>query len=110
MRVLANTADVQAIASPRLGLLAAHFWAAGTADGLTSDGPGTVLVTRRDEGITVAVADPGRTATTLTVELPFPVREVVATDDTVTVAPGRRPVLSVRVGGSRGHTHTARLR
>ncbi|MGW0994768.1 polysaccharide lyase 8 family protein [Streptomyces sp. NPDC002523] len=110
VRVLANSADVQAVASPRLGLIAAHFWAAGTVDGLSADGPGTVLLSRRDEGITVAVADPGRTTTTLTVELPFPVREVVATDDTVTVIPGRRPVISVRVGGSHGHTHTARLR
>ncbi|MFI7008491.1 polysaccharide lyase 8 family protein [Streptomyces sp. NPDC050145] len=110
VQVLANTAGVQAVASPRLGLIAAHFWAAGSVEGLTCDGPGTVLVSRRDDGITVAVADPGRTATTLTVRLPFPVDEVVATDDTVTVTPGRRPVLTVRVGGSHGHTHTARLR
>ncbi|MBL1119709.1 polysaccharide lyase 8 family protein [Streptomyces sp. 110] len=108
-RVLANDAAVQAVASPRLGLLAAHFWAAGSVDGLSSDGPGTVLVCRRDEGISVAVADPGRTATTLTVRLPFPVSKVVSADDTVSVTPGLRPVLTVRVGGSRGHTHLARL-
>ncbi|MFB7110780.1 polysaccharide lyase 8 family protein [Streptomyces sp. NPDC056291] len=109
-RVLANDATVQAVASPRLGLLAAHFWAAGSVDGLSADGPGTVLVCRRDEGISVAVADPGRTATTLTVRLPFPVSTVVSADDTVSVTPGRQPVITVRVGGSRGHTHTARLR
>ncbi|QNS03072.1 polysaccharide lyase 8 family protein [Streptomyces xanthii] len=110
VRILANSPEVQAVSSPRLGLLAAHFWAAGSIDGLACDGPGTVLVSRRDDGVTVAVADPGRTAATLTVRLPFPVDEVVATDDTVTVTPGRRPVLTVRVGGSHGHTHTARLR
>ncbi|MFB7595845.1 polysaccharide lyase 8 family protein [Streptomyces sp. NPDC056160] len=109
-RVLVNDATVQAVAAPRHGLLAAHFWAAGSVDGLSADGPGTVLVCRRDEGMTVAVADPGRTTTTLTVRLPFPVREVVGADDTVSVVPGRHPALTVQVGGSRGHTHTARLR
>ncbi|MBO1329730.1 polysaccharide lyase 8 family protein [Streptomyces sp. VRA16 Mangrove soil] len=109
VRVLANSPTVQAVACSRLGLLAAHFWAAGDVDGLSADGPGTVLVVRRDGGVSVAVADPGRTATTLTVRLPFPVRAVVRADDTVQVRPGRRPVLTVQVGGSRGHTHSAEL-
>ncbi|MFZ3598510.1 polysaccharide lyase 8 family protein [Streptomyces sp. BH104] len=109
VRVLSNTETVQAVESSRLGLLAAHFWAAGSVDGLRADGPGTVLVRRRDDGISVAVSDPGRTASTLSVELPFPVRQVVRADDTVSVAPGRRPVVTVHVAGSRGHTHTADL-
>ncbi|WP_428950881.1 polysaccharide lyase 8 family protein [Streptomyces sp. cg35] len=109
VRVLTADGTVQAVESPRHGLLAAHFWAAGTAGGLRTDGPGTVLVRRHGHGVTVAVADPGRTATTLTVELPFPVRRVVRADDTITVTTGRRPVVTVRVGGSRGHTHTAEL-
>ncbi|WP_328630632.1 polysaccharide lyase 8 family protein [Streptomyces sp. NBC_00356] len=109
VRVRTNNATVQAVESPRLGLLAAHFWAAGSVDGLRADGPGTVLVRRRDDGITVAVSDPGRTGTTLSVELPFAVRHVVRADDTVSVTPGRRPVVTVRVAGSRGHTHTADL-
>ncbi|WP_327674018.1 MULTISPECIES: polysaccharide lyase 8 family protein [unclassified Streptomyces] len=109
VRVRTNSATVQAVESPRLGLLAAHFWAAGSVDGLRADGPGTVLVRRRDDGITVAVSDPGRTGTTLSVELPFAVRRVVRADDTVSVTPGRRPVVTVRVAGSRGHTHTADL-
>ncbi|MEU6657987.1 polysaccharide lyase 8 family protein [Streptomyces sp. NPDC046821] len=109
VQIVANDSTVQAIEVRRLGIVAAHFWGAGSAGGLTSSGPGTVLVRRRDEGISVAVADPGRTATTLTVELPFPVTSVVRTDDTVTVTPGRRPVVTVKVGGSRGHTHTAEL-
>ncbi|MCX4835236.1 polysaccharide lyase 8 family protein [Streptomyces sp. NBC_01016] len=109
VRVITNSATVQAVESPRLGLLAAHFWAAGSVDGLRADGPGTVLVRRRDDGITVAVSDPGRTGTTLSVELPFAVRHVVRADDTVSVTPGRRPVVTVRIAGSRGHTHTADL-
>jgi hyaluronate lyase len=45
----------------------------------------------------------------VTVELPFPATSVIRTDDTVTVTPGRRPRLTVAVGGSRGHTHLAEL-
>ncbi|MEU6478587.1 polysaccharide lyase 8 family protein [Streptomyces sp. NPDC047017] len=110
VRVLANTARAQAVHVPSLGLTAVHFWSAGTAGGITCDGPGTVLVRRRGGGVSVAVADPGRTATTLTVTLPWPAYRVRAADGTVTVATGRRPALTVAVGGSHGHTHTAELR
>ncbi|WOX20010.1 polysaccharide lyase 8 family protein [Streptomyces solicathayae] len=109
VEIVANTAAAQAIRVRALGLIAVHFWAAGSVAGITSSGPGTVLLRRRDEGVSVAVADPGRTGTTLTVELPWAVEGVRSTDDTVTVASGRRPVLTVRVGGSRGHTHAAEL-
>ncbi|WP_055589621.1 polysaccharide lyase 8 family protein [Peterkaempfera griseoplana] len=109
VRIEANTPKAQAVHAPRLGLTAAHFWTAGSAGGITSDGPGTILIQRRDEGISVAVADPGRTATTLTFQLPWPADGVAGADDTVTVTTGRRPVITVRVSGSHGHTHTARL-
>ncbi|MEU7577277.1 polysaccharide lyase 8 family protein [Streptomyces sp. NPDC041068] len=107
VRVVANDATVQAVEARREGVFAAHFWAPGTAEGLSSSGPGTILLRRGHQGLSVAVADPGRTERTLTVELPFPVRKVVRADDTVTVTPGRRPVVTARVGGSRGRTHSA---
>ncbi|MEV6103795.1 polysaccharide lyase 8 family protein [Streptomyces sp. NPDC051940] len=109
VRVLANDAVVQAVEARRDGLTAAHFWSAGSAAGLTASAPCTVLVRRRDEGVSVSVADSGRTVDTVTVELPFPVETVVRTDATVSVTPGRRPQVTVRTGGSRGHSHTAEL-
>lgn len=109
VRIVANDATAQAVESPRLGLFAAQFWAAGAVEGVATDGPGTVLVRREGGRTTVAVADPGRTVSALTVELSFPVRRVVRADDTITVTPGRRARLTVDVGGSRGHTHTAEL-
>ncbi|WP_433328343.1 polysaccharide lyase 8 family protein [Spirillospora sp. CA-294931] len=109
VRVLANTARVQAVECRGPELVAAHFWAAGEAGGIVTDGPGTVLVQRGDEGVSVAVADPGRTAAALTVELPWPARRVKHADPSVSVTIGRRPRLTVAVGGSRGHTHTATL-
>ncbi|MFE0170695.1 polysaccharide lyase 8 family protein [Streptomyces sp. NPDC059002] len=107
VRVVANDATVQAVEARRDGLLAAHFWGPGRAGGLTASGPGTVLVRHGHRGVSVAVADPGRTEATVTVELPFPVRKVVRADDTVTITPGRRAVVTARVGGSRGRTHAA---
>ncbi|AZM56863.1 hypothetical protein DMA15_33340 [Streptomyces sp. WAC 01529] len=105
VRIVANDATAQAVEARRSGLFAAHFWRSGTVAGLTASGPCTVLVRRGREGASVAVSDPGRTGVTVRVELPFPVREVRRADDTVVVAVGRRPVVTVRVGGSRGRTH-----
>ncbi|WP_237528250.1 polysaccharide lyase 8 family protein, partial [Streptomyces sp. SID337] len=103
VRVVANDAGVQAVEARRAGLLAAHFWRPGRVGGLAVSGPCTVLVRRgqRGGGVSVAVADPGRTESTVDVELPFPVRGVVRADDSVSVRAGRRGGLTVRVGGSR---------
>lgn len=110
VRIVANNSTAQAVEARRHGLVAAHFWQPGSAAGITASGPCTVIARRGGDGISLAVADPGRTGTSVSVELPFPVRKVVRADDTVTVTPGRRPVVTVRVAGSRGHTHTAHLR
>ncbi|MGW1409944.1 polysaccharide lyase 8 family protein [Streptomyces sp. NPDC002403] len=109
VRIIANDTTAQAIEARREGLTAVNFWRAGTAAGITASGPASVLVQRHGAQVRVAVADPGRTLTTLSVELPFPVRSVRSADGSVSLVPGRRPVLTVAVGGSRGHTHRAEL-
>ncbi|MFG3527574.1 polysaccharide lyase 8 family protein [Streptomyces sp. NPDC047917] len=109
VRILADDSAAQAVEVRRAGLTAVNFWGAGTVAGITSSGPASVLVRRHGPRIRVAVADPGRTLTTLSVELPFRVRAVATADDSVSLVPGRRPVLTVAVGGSRGHTHRAEL-
>lgn len=81
-RVLANTADVQAVALPG-GIVAASFFAAGSAGELSVSGPASVLL----RGNTVAIADPTQVQTTLTVTV------------------GHRSV-DVDVAGSLGATHT----
>jgi hyaluronate lyase len=110
IEVLANTTALQAIAAPGKGLLAAHFWQPGEIGGLACDGPASVVAVQGEDGIAVAVADPGRTTTSVVIELPYPASEVVEADEGVTVEPGDRPRITVRTEGALGATLTARLR
>ncbi|NRQ32791.1 polysaccharide lyase 8 family protein [Nonomuraea sp. NN258] len=112
--VLANTAEVQAVRAHgrsvgRGVLLAATFWAAGAAGGVTASAPCAVLVRQAAGRITVAVSDPGRTVSGVTVTLDHPAHRLIAADPTVTVVPGERPAITVNLAGSRGRTHTAEL-
>ncbi|GAA4204320.1 polysaccharide lyase family 8 super-sandwich domain-containing protein [Actinocatenispora rupis] len=110
VRVLANTPAVQAIQVSRPYLTMATFFAAGEAGRLSCDGPAAVLVRVDGDRITVAVSDPSRTADTIRLTLPYPVRRVATADDTVRLESSRpQAVLSIAVGGSVGATHTATL-
>ncbi|MBE1563314.1 polysaccharide lyase 8 family protein [Nonomuraea africana] len=113
VEVLANTAEVQAVHAGRGGqghrLFAATFWAAGSAGEVTASAPCAVLVRRAGDRVSLAVSDPSRTVDTVTLTLGHPAHGVVRADDTVTVQPGKNPTITVKLAGSRGHTHTAEL-
>ncbi|MFJ8313871.1 MULTISPECIES: polysaccharide lyase family 8 super-sandwich domain-containing protein [unclassified Streptomyces] len=90
VRILANSASAQAISAHRLGLLAANFWTAGTAGGLTADGPASVLVRTAPRTATLYVAAPERTGTPVELTLDRPVRSVASRDPRIEVlATGR---------------------
>ncbi|MFC7591438.1 polysaccharide lyase family 8 super-sandwich domain-containing protein [Nonomuraea antimicrobica] len=81
LRVLANTARLQAVHVPALGLTAACFWNAGTAGDLTASAPCAVLVRGRPDGsATVSVADPRRDLDELSLTWDRPVAEVLHGD------------------------------
>jgi hyaluronate lyase len=108
VRVVANTATVQAVRSSRDGLTLANFWTEGTAAGITTDGPASVVLGSDGRTITVAVSDPSRTVQTLRLIVDNHVGRPVSTDDTVTVVrTGHKLVLDIAVGGSFGATHNA---
>ncbi|MGV9303560.1 polysaccharide lyase 8 family protein [Nonomuraea sp. NPDC003727] len=111
VEILANTAQVQAIAAKQgdARLFAATFWSAGEAGEVTASAPCAVLVRRAGDRVYLAVSDPGRTVGTVTLTLDHPAHGVVGSDDTVTVRPGKNPTITVNLAGSRGHTHTAEL-
>ncbi|MFG2718142.1 polysaccharide lyase 8 family protein [Streptomyces sp. NPDC048416] len=90
VRLLANSASVQAISATRLGLLAANFWTRGTAGGLSADGPASVLVHCKGRTATVSLAAPDRTGAPVELIWDRPVRSVASHDPRVTVlATGR---------------------
>ncbi|OIJ66094.1 hypothetical protein WN71_020420 [Streptomyces mangrovisoli] len=108
--VLSNTASVQAVRDSASGVIAANFFAAGSAGGITVSAPCSVITRQTDGRLTIAVSDPSRTASTVTVQLVLG-GTLVSADDTVTVT-GSTPNLTLLVdlsgaaGASRAATFT----
>ncbi|MGW0854803.1 polysaccharide lyase family 8 super-sandwich domain-containing protein [Streptomyces sp. NPDC002690] len=69
VEILANTPAVQAIRENCSGVVAANFFAAGTAAGITAGAPCSVILRRTRNTLTVAVSDPTHTASSVTVRL-----------------------------------------
>lgn len=68
LEIVANNATAQSIAVRPLGIVAANFYAAGTAGELTVDGPASILIREHGDGTaTLYVSDPTCTDTELTV-------------------------------------------
>ncbi|MFC5823077.1 polysaccharide lyase 8 family protein [Nonomuraea insulae] len=81
VRVVANTARLQAVHVPSLGVTAACFWNAGTAGDLTASAPCAVLVRELPGGTaTVTVADPRCELDELRVTWARPVVDVLRGD------------------------------
>ncbi|MEU6991263.1 polysaccharide lyase 8 family protein [Streptomyces sp. NPDC046465] len=85
LSVLANSAEVQAVAVDSLGLTAANFWQAGEAGPLAVTAPSSVLVRRRGGSATVRVSEAPRTGEALEVTWNRPVSRVVSKDPSVEV-------------------------
>ncbi|MEW2513601.1 polysaccharide lyase 8 family protein [Streptomyces sp. NPDC046870] len=85
LSVLANDAGHQAVAVPRLGLVACTFWRAGTVGDLTVSAGASVLVVRRGRTATLCVSEPPRTGAPLELVWNRPVRAVTRAGDGVEV-------------------------
>lgn len=108
--VLANTATVQAISCPSLGLTMANFFAAGSAGPLTASGPCSVLVREQGGTLTVAVSDPTRAATTVQVGIARTGYAAVSSAAGIAVlAPSGGISLLAETGGTHGASRTAVL-
>ncbi|MEV6865950.1 polysaccharide lyase 8 family protein [Streptosporangium subroseum] len=113
-RVLANTARLQGVQVPSLGITAVNFWNEGAVGGLAASAPCAVLVREIGDGTaTLTVSDPRRDLSTLTLTWDRPVAEVLhghpllasaATGARLTLVFGR---LADQGGGSK--TVTVRL-
>ncbi|MET8770181.1 polysaccharide lyase 8 family protein [Streptomyces sp. NPDC004658] len=109
LSVLANDADRQAVAVPRLGLVAGNFWRAGTVGDLTVSAGASVLVVRRGRTATLRVSEPPRTGAPLELVWDRPVRAVTRAGDGVEVLSADRR-LRLRVTPGRAcATHECEL-
>ncbi|MFI6289219.1 polysaccharide lyase 8 family protein [Streptomyces sp. NPDC051018] len=103
--VLANTAARQAVAVPRLGLVAANFWRPGTVGALTATRPAAVLVRERSSTAVIHLSDPARTGEPLEITWRHPVRAVSGHDPDLEVL-DTGPALRLRLnGGTAGASH-----
>ncbi|MFD8690090.1 polysaccharide lyase 8 family protein [Streptomyces sp. NPDC059651] len=87
VKAVARTTAVHAVRRCADGLLAANFWAAGTAQELTADGPASVLVRPEGKTVTVSLSDPTQLRSSVVLDLAQRNLSVVAADPGITVAP-----------------------
>lgn len=109
IRILANTAIVQAVEDTEAGVIAAHFWEAGETGGIACDTPVTIVLSPQEAAATIAVADPGRTAGKVVIELPFAATKIIEGDDGFDIESGDRARLTVDLTDTGGQTLTATI-
>ena len=110
--ILANDSRVQAVKETRLGITGANFWSdtGGSVGYLTAHSKAALVIRERNDGtITVAVADPTHTQSTIEVELARTATSVLRQDPTVTVLQLSPVRLEVNVAQAPGRTHTIEL-
>lgn len=111
--VVANTADVQAVKRASTGTTMANFWAsgAGSAGGIQTDKRASVVVTRVNGRLSVAVSDPTRAVTgPVTLTLSGPATGTLQADPGVTVLSLTPDVrIAVDVTAAAGRTFVARF-
>lgn len=109
--ILCNTAALQAIWVPRLGLVAANFWRPGRVGRVEVDAPCSLVMRGRGRELTVAVSDPTQLGTSLQVEIRRHGYRTWEADPTVEVrSVGPSISFVVTTVGAAGGTHTVRFR
>jgi hyaluronate lyase len=109
--ILTNSAFVQAVQKPSLGLEAANFWTngPGSVDFISVNNEASVITMESTNGISIGVSDPTQTnATSLTVTLNRSATGFESADAGVTVVQlSPEIVLQVNVNGALGKTFQA---
>ncbi|MFF0447146.1 polysaccharide lyase beta-sandwich domain-containing protein [Streptomyces sp. NPDC004609] len=103
--ILANTAARQAVAVPRLGLVAANFWQPGTVGPLTATRPAAVLVRERSSTAVIHLSDPARSGEAVEITWRHPVRAVAGHDPDLEVLDTGRALRLRLSGGTAGSSH-----
>ncbi|HEY4414557.1 MAG TPA: polysaccharide lyase family 8 super-sandwich domain-containing protein [Verrucomicrobiae bacterium] len=109
--VLTNTATVQAVSKPALGVVAANFWVDGTnsADLITVNKKASVITRENLSSLSIGIADPAQTNTgSISVTLNRAAINAMSVDAGVTVVQlSPKIILSVNVKGAHGKSFQA---
>ena len=109
--VLTNTAIVQAVSKPSLGVVAANFWAVGTnsASLITVNTQASVIIWQSNNVLSVGISDPTQTNKgSIDLTLNRAATGILSSDPGITVVSySPKVVLSVNVNGSQGATYQA---
>jgi hyaluronate lyase len=109
--ILANTADLQAVRVPELGLAAYNFFSAGRLAYVTANQPCSVMLRYTGSELSVAVSDPTQLSPEVELVLSLGRFELTEADTTVRVH-SFAPRLTLRIDTSAmdGASHSARFR
>ncbi len=109
--ILTNSALIQAVKKPALGIVAANFWTNGTstADLISVNNKASVITLENANGLSVGISDPTQTNTSsITLTLNRSAAGLISADPGVTVQQlSPQIILSVSVNGSHGKTYQA---
>ncbi|GAB2615426.1 polysaccharide lyase 8 family protein [Kribbella endophytica] len=109
LRVLANTADVQAVTQS--GLTLANFWRPGRVGNLFADHPLSVIQRQQGRDFELALSDPTQLATTIRLRLLLPGAQVLQSDEGISTR--RTPLgleITVDVKGAAGASRVVKVR
>jgi len=110
IKVIKNTAAVQAVRETSKGLFGVTFWQMGTAEYLKAFAPAAVMVQEESSALTIAVSDPTQQQSKLTFEVAKAGVSVVSQDPSITVTQLTPTIkFEVNVAQARGRTHTVKL-
>ncbi|MFF2844292.1 polysaccharide lyase 8 family protein [Paenarthrobacter sp. NPDC057981] len=104
VKVLANSAVAQVLGVEKEALVLATFFAAGSAAGFTVSGPCTLATHQSNGKLTVSVADPSRTQSSLRITVPGTWTTMISADDGATLIGGN--TIEVQLDG---HGHQKNL-
>ena len=109
--ILTNTAGIQAVKKPALGVVAANFWTNGnsSADLISVNNKSSIITWETSSNISVGISDPTQTnKSSILVTLNHSATGVASSDPGVTVVQlAPQIILSVNVNGSHGKTFQA---
>ncbi|ASN21263.1 polysaccharide lyase 8 family protein [Arthrobacter sp. YN] len=107
VKVLANSAEVQMVEVAKDKLVMANFFAAGSAGGYAASGPCTLASRQSGDKLTLSVADPSRTQSSVRITLDDSAwRTLVDSDAGVSLVSANPLVLEVQLDG---HGHQKNL-